>query len=62
MKLTVRNVKVSSCGGAVPMLCDEGGEPLPNQRGVTIRADTDNPVIVTVEFVTGANLRIIESQ
>ncbi len=47
------------CGnGLVPMLCDEKGEPLPNQRSVVIVAKYDDVMTATVEFVVGEDLPV----
>ncbi|MBV5268976.1 MAG: hypothetical protein JZU55_02495 [Afipia sp.] len=61
MKLTVRNVKFDHMNGAVPMICDEDGKPLPNQRSVIVSAAVDDVVKVTVEFVAGGDVEIIEN-
>jgi hypothetical protein len=49
-----------TCGvGKVPMLCDESGEPLPNQRSVTIKAVADDVLTATVEFTLGESLPMV---
>jgi hypothetical protein len=43
----------------VPLLCDEAGTPLPNQKAVIIRMGQDDVVTATVEFVLGAEMPVI---
>lgn len=58
-KYCIRFREPISGTGKVPMLCDESGEPLPNQRSVVISAMPDDVVTATVEFVLGKSLPVV---
>lgn len=61
MKLTVRNIELADRKGvgAIPMLCDESGEPLPNQQALTITAALDDTVKIIVTFLAGEDVMIV---
>lgn len=52
MKLRLRILAgMPGASGPVPMLCDEAGVALPNQRAVKVDARVKAPTVVTAEFV-----------
>ncbi len=56
MKLQIKFVDYN--GGRVLMLCDESGDPLPDQLSVTVRQEPQDVARVTVEFVIGGDVRL----
>lgn len=56
MKLSVRIVDVH--GVKKIMLCDEHGEPLPDQAGCSVRNEVDNVATVDVSFFIGRDVTL----